>query len=879
MINQNIIDKVKESYKEYDLNLRANRLMVGLALGIIFLFIFGILDFVVYEDYFSKLIFVRTLTALFLGILFLLIFQGYISFVKILGVLWAISLFISMDSLILITDGVDSSYYAGLNLILVALTVLLPWTFIETLWVCILMIALYVSTIITHSIINKILIDFQILINNLFFLIGTSIICITSAYFNSKLRFKEFCLNYELEEKNEELSKIDQMKTQFFANISHEFRTPLTLILGPLQDLLHDPSNKLPASVNNSLNIIKQNSFRLLKLVNDLLDVISLEEGKLKMKMEKVSVNEFVGAMTESMTHMANMKGIEIFNNVGDEEVFIYADENATEKIILNLLNNAIKFTPSGGKVEVRTRYDERKVIIEISDTGIGIKESDLQNVFERFKQVDSSDTRKYQGTGLGLALVKELTELQNGKIDVASELGKGTTFSLEFSLYDESLDAQSSGKEELSEEEEKIKASFDSDKISNLHKMAQKSAGVVFEEEDEIVQDVSVPMAIQKQETILIVDDEPVMLKFIVGVLKKNGYNVLSASDGQEGIDIAKEKRPEIILFDLMLPSVDGLKACKILKEDESLKLTKVILLTARTDEEAKITALSHGADDFITKPFSSVEVMSRINNLLQNQKLQKNLHNSNDDLKEALMKLHETKNQLIHSEKINAIGNLSAGLLHEINNPLSYSLTAMQMMKADPAISQDADLKETLADIEEGMNRIKSIVSDLRAFAYPEEADKETNFVLKESVASAVKFTAYECKDIKVSNEVEEGLAAVGSTTHIVQVLINLITNAAKAIHKMSDAKNPCIIISALVENDRVKVLVKDNGPGMDEETLNKIFNPFFTTNEVGQGVGLGLSISHTIIKSHGGSLEATSELEKGTTFTFDLPLAKNS
>ncbi|OFW79748.1 MAG: hypothetical protein A2887_03035 [Alphaproteobacteria bacterium RIFCSPLOWO2_01_FULL_40_26] len=244
------------------------------------------------------------------------------------------------------------------------------------------------------------------------------------------------------------------------------------------------------------------------------------------------------------------------------------------------------------------------------------------------------------------------------------------------------------------------------------------------------------------------------------------------------------------------------------------------------------------------------------------------------NFDLRTTLGKLKTAQAQLVHSERISAVGNLSAGLLHEVNNPLNYAITALQVMKMDPNVSSDADLKETAADIENGMMRIKNIITDLRAFAYPQEADRQFQFKIHEAIESTMRFTAHETEDIEKIVNVPQDLMVRASKSHIVQVLINLITNADKAINK-AKRENGKIIISTKQENDRVIVSVSDNGIGMNEETLQKIFDPFFTTSEIGKGLGLGLSVSHTIIKNHNGNLAAKSVLGEGSEFYFDLPI----
>lgn len=241
--------------------------------------------------------------------------------------------------------------------------------------------------------------------------------------------------------------------------------------------------------------------------------------------------------------------------------------------------------------------------------------------------------------------------------------------------------------------------------------------------------------------------------------------------------------------------------------------------------------------------------------------------------DLECHIIKLRLAQAQIVHSEKINAVGNLSAGLLHEVNNPLNYAITALQVMKMNPHVSSDADLKETAGDIEDGMMRIKGIITDLRAFAYPQAADKKFQFKIYEAVESALRFTAQETHDIAKVVNVPHDLMVTASKSHIVQVLINLITNAAKAINKAGREKG-VITLSAKQENTRVTVYVADNGIGMNEETVQKVFDPFFTTSEIGKGLGLGLSVSHTIIKNHEGNFAVKSVFGEGSEFYFDLP-----
>ncbi len=240
------------------------------------------------------------------------------------------------------------------------------------------------------------------------------------------------------------------------------------------------------------------------------------------------------------------------------------------------------------------------------------------------------------------------------------------------------------------------------------------------------------------------------------------------------------------------------------------------------------------------------------------------------------TLAELKTTQAQLIQSEKLNALGSLSAGLLHEINNPLNYSLTALQLLAGDPTVQGDELMREIVTDINEGMQRIRAIVSDLRAFAYPSEAEKQGAFDLNEAVEAALRFAAQDLRDIDVVRNLGGRTLVVGSKSHLTQVFINLFSNGAKAILAHRDGRPGRIRVEAESRNGRLWVRVADNGIGMDQATLGRIFDPFFTTREVGEGMGLGLSVCHTIVVNHQGRLSAASQLGVGTEMGFDLALA---
>jgi C4-dicarboxylate-specific signal transduction histidine kinase len=324
------------------------------------------------------------------------------------------------------------------------------------------------------------------------------------------------------------------------------------------------------------------------------------------------------------------------------------------------------------------------------------------------------------------------------------------------------------------------------------------------------------------------------------------------------------------------MIPKIDGLDLCARIKQDEACRGIKIILLTARIDEEAKITALNNGADDFLTKPFSTLELQTRVRNLLRTTEFEQQLVRTNQDLKQTLHELKDTQAQLIQSEKTHALEYLSAGILHEINNPLNYTLTALQLAKGLPAARDSDMLLEIFQDMNEGMCRIKDIVSDLQTFAHPSPVAKQSSFKFAQALKTALTFTSQDVGSVVIRDETDKDVQVIGSKNHIVQVLINLITNALKAVRAVAPLRTGEILISTSVQDNRLLITVRDNGTGIDQVILDKIFDPFFTTRDVGEGMGLGLSVSQTIVKAHGGQLKANSIQGEWTEFSFDLELS---
>ena len=447
--------------------------------------------------------------------------------------------------------------------------------------------------------------------------------------------------NEQIRAQAEKLREADQAKSRFFANISHEFRTPLTLILGPLESMLEKARDQ---AQQDALRGIRQNASRLLQLVNQLLDLSRLESGKLALRARPGDIVTFIKGLLFAFESYARERNIElVFADDGSEEgpadvPPVYYDPDKLEKILLNLLSNAFKFTPDGGKVHVTvvvssgsqssvavgsSRQDEHtaaatatatsssgEVIITIRDSGIGIAPERIGHIFDRFYQVDDSSTRAFEGTGIGLALVKELVELHHGEIGVRSNPGKGTAFTVRLPLGSAHLAPD----EIVSDERGAMRVERGA---GSVERRGERSSGSVTTSNAAIPALPSEPSAEDAQELVLIVEDHPEVRQFIRDHLAGQ-YQVLEAANGRAGLEMAREAVPDLVISDIMMPEMDGFQFCQTLKSDEKTSHIPVILLTAKAGEESRITGLETGADDYLTKPFNARELLARVRNLI---------------------------------------------------------------------------------------------------------------------------------------------------------------------------------------------------------------------------------------------------------------------
>src|SRR5262245_15028574 len=567
-----------------------------------------------------------------------------------------------------------------------------------------------------------------------------------------KLRTRQLSKNKRsLQRSLKKLREYDQLKTDFFSNISHELRTPLTMILSPVDRIL-ETQTALSPKIRSLIDVVRVNGNRLLELINQLLEFSKLEAGRTRLVATAVDLNALARDLAAAAEPLAEQRGIRLRTKLDSRLPVVAADLDKIETVLRNLVSNALKFTPAGGAVEIETGLGENCVTAAVTDTGIGIARVDYARVFERFVQIDSSSSRQYSGTGLGLALVKEFVELHGGEIHVESEVGLGSRFWFTLPLTCPA-DPEAAHRPAA----RPVRAN----RFAELATVEVKSP--------DPAEAIAVPADAPR---ILVADDTPEMRGVIAEILADH-YRISVVSDGGEAWETIRREPPDLIISDVMMPHVDGYELCRRLREDPATAAIPFVMLTAKADLTMKIEGLNRGADDYLVKPFSPEELRARVRSLLRLRRMHGELEKRNLDLQAALMDLKTAQAQLVQSEKMSSLGQLVAGLAHEINNSINAVYNGIQPLHAKArklAGTVDAALQRAdapiappdreeitagfqkislLADvIENGAARTARIVRDLKMFSHPGSETFEL-FDLNESLEMCLNLLSNSIRD----------------------------------------------------------------------------------------------------------------------------------
>jgi signal transduction histidine kinase len=833
----------------------------------------------------------------------------------------AVPIAVAIEILVMIyTSGdSDSLYFAGLILVLVGIPVLQPISVRGS----ILVSSICVSGFILCAVLAPASVDEQAFTIEIIFILAAGFESAVSCRALGINRVITYEQRREIESTRDQLASLDEAKTRFSANVHHELRTPLTLILAPLETLRGGDLGELSDPVKRALRTMHANGQRLLKLINDLLALAKLESDRFSIRRCQVDLYSLVEDIVDGAGPMADRKNVSLSLNPRVGRPFAFLDHDAVEKIAINLVSNALKFTGPGGTVivDVEPSAAATELTLRVRDTGAGLAEQDLGRIFDRFAQVDGSATREQEGTGIGLSLVKELVELHDGHVWAESDgIGQGSTICVQFpvgepdDLPSENF-AQSEGELSLAlgEPLDDIGAKErigDSELEPTGIAIAMEHSIDRWESSRDFSAGIDISDASSDKPNIVVADDNADMRELLDFVLGRE-FAVHLAQNGREALKQVERVNPDLVVTDIMMPEMTGIELCRTLKESPKTAATPVMLVSSKAESEMKIKGLELGADDYVTKPFHPKELLARARGLVRLRVLQREIEERNEALEVAIHELKAAELQLVRSERLAAVGEIAAGVAHEVNNPVNFALNAVRALRvgiseiceyaeslgaADCAgipIGSDQSenlhrrpdkirIEETASNVNElggiiadGLERTHRLVTDLLDFASPVRIEHVEVDLAKCIRSTAALFRpAITTAGATLEIDMPDHLPPIsGDPGALNQVILNLTRNALEAM-----ANHPGQIqIETELHGDRIDVRVIDDGPGLEPAAQERLFEPFFTTKNAGSGTGLGLSISRQIAENHGGDLTVESKLGMGTTFTLSLPMSQ--
>src|SRR5947209_6308221 len=731
---------------------------------------------------------------------------------------------------LLLTGGTESDFVFPYYLISFGIAILFPAPLVAVIVTAFLLPVGYLAVAIAgHEPLGA-----KHFASNLMLLVDSALITCIGNRVVTNLFLREVKLRIDLEKANERLRELDRLKSEFFANVSHELRTPLTLILAPASSLSREPNGRLESGQRTLVETIHRNATRLLQLINDLLLLAKLESGEPRIDRVPVDVESSLRRIADEAQAYAESLDLRLELEVRAGGPFTWnGDERHLDRIVLNLISNACKFSRPGGAVKVAVGSDREGIWITVADQGIGIAPHDLDRIFDRFVQVESSSTRRFQGTGIGLSIVKQLVTLHGGRIVVESEPGKGSTFIVHLSAVPRIV----------------VPVAAPMSSAPELPKVRLEPALPGQVEPAGIV-----------GARLAVVEDNPELLAYLTQELGR-WYRVVPYVDSTEAVQAIDADPPDLIVSDIMMPGLDGIALARKVRGQPRTAEVPVILLSAREEVESKIAGFEAGADDYVHKPFDLQELRARI-------ELHLRLRSQAQKLREALEQLKKAEASLVQSEQMVALGRLIAGVAHELNNPIHFLRGNLALLRRH--ISSVGSTAPLMADIDESVERLTAVTRQLLLFGRKQSGDVNAAVKLADVVPLAVKMVAPQTpKGVRIVQEID-GEVVRANPQDLFQVILNIVHNALQAVSPDGGE----VKIAALRTGDRVEISIADNGCGITKENLSRIFDPFFTTKPPGSGTGLGLSIVQELVAAQHGTVRVESEPGRGTTVAVSLP-----
>lgn len=766
--------------------------------------------------------------------------------------------------------GVASPYYAGLTLVLLASGLLLVWR----PYVVVVVNAAIVFTFVLTNVVAGTIGRTSTALSNLAFLsavaliagIGQVVLFITQRE-QLVQRIKLEQATSKLERAHADLQQLDAFKSRFFANMTHELRTPLAMILTPLELLLQGEMGQFSESARTSFNSMFKSALKLLKLINDLLDLSRLEESRLRLRVAEHELVRYLRTLTDQTQVLARRRGILLTFTPSVDRATVRCDLERLERVFVNLLSNAIKFTPPHGRVDVSISATAEKLEVVVEDDGPGFAPENAEKIFERFYQVDMEVTRQYGGAGIGLALARELVALHGGTIRASSDGKRGARFVVTLPA------AHEFRPEDLvtAEMAEAAPVSGNLDWTVQLERREEFRLLDIDEATDRRVVERDADEALRPY-TAVVVEDSPQVLQVVHMSLRRQ-FKVLTAPDGLRGLEMALREQPSLVVTDLMMPGIDGLELTRRLRADPRTRHIPVLMLTARGALDDRVKGLETGVSAYLTKPFSPRELIT---------------------CARQLVRAEEQTADLVLTRRMESVEIVAAGLAHEINNPLNYVTNALARVRLDAERALGLALEATTRPLEpaerseveraatrmpemmtiaaSGLTRIGKTVELLSRYGragFQREVVALDAWEAVRTVVEVVLPATGRAVEIEFDLRGDGTLECVAEEFN--QVLTNLVQNAIEA----APSGTGRVRVSGSVDSDALVLSVADNGPGIPADVQARLFTPFFTTKGPGRGMGLGLTIARRVVQNLGGCLQVVSAPGAGAEFIVRVPL----
>jgi signal transduction histidine kinase len=677
---------------------------------------------------------------------------------------------------------------------------------------------------------------------------------------------------YEEERKRAEaLAEIDRAKTAFFSNVSHELRTPLTLMLGPLDDVLASPEEEVSGDNRELLSLVRRNGQRLLKLVNTLLDFSRIEAGRVQAIYEPIDLAVYTAELASVFRAAVEKAGLRLVIDCPPLPEPVFVDRDLWEKIVLNLVSNAFKYTLRGEiRVSLRAALEanDRSAVLSVQDTGTGIPEAELPNIFNRFHRVQETRGRTHEGTGIGLALVLELVKLHGGTVGVDSVYGAGSTFTVAVPFGREHLPADRVGGVRMLESTALGASPFVEEALRWLPGTVTRQTGA-FPIQTGLPPAVR-PAAPGDRPKVVLADDNADMRDYVRRLLSAD-YQVTAVADGAEALRAVTARQPDLVITDVMMPKLDGFGLLAALREDPGTASTPIIMLSARAGEEARVEGLQAGADDYLTKPFSARELLARVAGTLALARARREAARREEELKalaiETLREADRRKDEFL------------ATLAHELRNPLAPIRNGLQILRLGRGNHQAEE--QARAMIERQVQQMVRLIDDLLDLSRISRGKIELRrerIDLAAAVQSAVETSRpliEQSGHALTLSLPSEPVFVDADLTRLAQVFANLLNNAAKYTQRGGGD----IRLAVEPLGREVAVSVRDNGIGIPVPMLPHVFEMFIQVDRSLErtqgGLGIGLSIVKRLVEMHGGTVEAHSEGRgQGSEFVVRLP-----